>query len=302
MEELIKQTAGLKEAEAVAPHSETDPRTAASAGEDCGCKSVASVNPSTTSFVYVIGRIEPRFANLASEKEFAQAAARMETAGQTDQQRLYAVLSERQNRYLLREICWVLVVQGLETYLLLPRDPTDFDLLVNAIRPVPNPSDIDVVIGVRGPVAPPEFCNGLLVPFLIFDQLYSFRREELIASMPTPRDISADEFRNGAEQVFNTIIQFADNAGATNEHRALNYCTVRYRGFFDKTVEQFHRNFSLTGVEARPSGLSGSRAIVDVVFSYARRDNDFTEKYFVRIDVTHKFPFLMAGMAQYYDH
>jgi hypothetical protein len=142
----------------------------------------------------------------------------------------------------------------------------------------------------------------LLVPFLIFDQIYSFRREELIGSLPKPKDISAKEFRNGAEQVLNTILQFPDNAGATNEHRALNFASVRYRGFFDKTVEQFHRNFSLTGIEARPSSLNGSRTIVDVVFSYARRDNDFTEKYFVRIDATNKYPFLVSGMAQYVDH
>jgi hypothetical protein len=98
MEQLIRQTAGLTEAEAVAPRSETDPRTAASAGEGCGCNSVAGASPSMTSFVYAIGRIEPRFGSLAAEKEFAQAAARMETAGKTDRQRLHAVLSERQNR------------------------------------------------------------------------------------------------------------------------------------------------------------------------------------------------------------
>jgi len=173
---------------------------------------------------------------------------------------------------------------------------------VNAIRPVPNPSDIDVVIGMRGPVAPPELCNGLMVPLLAFDQIYSFGLDELIKSMPAPSQMSSDEFRPAAEEVFNTIIQLADNAGSTSEHRALNYCIVRYRGFFDKTVEQFHRNFSLTGVEARPSSLSSTRAIVDVVFSYADRQRDSTEKYFVRVDVTEEFPFLMTRMAPYYDH
>jgi hypothetical protein len=185
---------------------------------------------------------------------------------------------------------------------LLPRDPADIDLLLNAIRPLPNPSDIDVVIGVRGPVAPPELCNGLMVPLLVFDVIYSFRLDELIESMPPPSQMSSEEFRPVAEEVFNTIIQLADNAGSTNEHRALNYCGVRYRGFFDKTVEEFHRNFSLTRVEARPSTLSSSRAIVDVIFSYADRQRDFTEKYFVRVDVTERHAFLVTGMARYCDH
>ena len=93
----------------------------------------------TPSYVYAIGRVEARFPNLAAEKEFAQATGRTDTAGKTDQQTFHAVLSERQNRYLVRQLCWVLTIQGLETYLLPPRDPADIDLLVEAIRPAPAP-------------------------------------------------------------------------------------------------------------------------------------------------------------------
>ena len=91
------------------------------------------------SFVYAIGRVEARFPNLAAEKEFAQATGRTDTAGKTDQQTFHTVLSKRENRYLVRQLCWVLTIQGLETYLLAPRDPADIDLLVEAIRPVPTP-------------------------------------------------------------------------------------------------------------------------------------------------------------------
>jgi hypothetical protein len=107
------------------------------------------------SYVYAIGRVEARFPNLAAEKEFAQATGRTDTAGKTDQQTFHAVLCKRENRYLVRQLCWVLTIQGLETYLLQPRDPADIDLLVEAIRPAPSPNDIDVVIGLRGPIAPP---------------------------------------------------------------------------------------------------------------------------------------------------
>ena len=110
----------------------------------------ARVSPNdagTVSYVYAIGRVEARFPNLAAEKEFAQATGRTDTAGKTDQQTFHAVLSKRENRYLVRQLCWVLTIQGLETYLLRPRDPADIDLLVEAIRPAPSPNDIDVVIG-----------------------------------------------------------------------------------------------------------------------------------------------------------
>ena len=124
------------------------------------------------SYVYTIGRIEARFPRLSVEKEFAQATGRAETASQTDQQAFYNVLSKPENRYLASQLCWVLTIQGLETYIVRPRDPRDFDRLIEAIRPQPSPMDIDVVIGMRGPIAPPEFCNGLMVPIVVFDQVY----------------------------------------------------------------------------------------------------------------------------------
>ena len=86
-----------------------------------------------------------------------------DTAGLSDRQALQRVLSERHNRYLARQLCWVLTVEGLETYLLYPRDPSDWDLLIEAIRATPSPMDLDVVIGTLGPIATPELCNGLMV-------------------------------------------------------------------------------------------------------------------------------------------
>ena len=114
--------------------------------------------------VYAVGRVEPRFPTLAVEREFAQATGRLETAGLTDRQALHDVLMARENRYLARQLCYVFTIQGLETYILHPRDPVDFDLLLEAIRPSPGPLDLDVVIGMRGPIAPPDALNGLQIP------------------------------------------------------------------------------------------------------------------------------------------
>src|SRR5215218_8870367 len=69
------------------------------------CAGAAASLPA--SYVYAIGRIEARFPRLSVEKEFAQAAGRSETAGQTDQQTFFSVLSRPENRYLARQLCWV---------------------------------------------------------------------------------------------------------------------------------------------------------------------------------------------------
>ena len=97
------------------------------------------------------------------------------------------------------------------------------------------------------------------------------------------------------------IMQLTDNAGATDEHRALNYLAMRYPAIYATTAEQFAKDFSLTGVDVRRSALSITRNIVDVIFAYTNRNTDFTEKFFVRCDLTEQFPFLVTKMSPYYD-
>jgi hypothetical protein len=38
-----------------------------------------------------------------------------------------------------------------------------------------------------------------------------------------------------------------------------------------------------------------------VVFSFTNRETGIMEKYFVRVDVTEEFPFIVTKMAPYYD-
>ena len=248
-----------------------------------------------------MGRIEARFPRSSVEKEFAQATGRAETAGKTDRETFQAVLSKRENRYLARQLCWVLTIQGQDTYILSPRDPADLDLLIEAIRPAPTPLDIDAVVGLRGPIAPPELCNGLMIPIVAFDQIYSFDRDTLIKAIPKPEKMTAEKFRSAAGELFDRIMQLTDNAGATDEHRALNYLAMRYPTIYTTAADAFARDCSLAAVEARPSRLSGTRKIIDIIFSYTNRNTDFTEKFFVRTDVTDEFPYLVSKMLPYFD-
>ena len=172
------------------------------------------------------------------------------------------------------------------------------------MRAEPRRDDLDVVIGERGPIAPPEACNGLGVPMVAFDQLYSFDRDSLVDSIPRPESVPQrreDQFRQAAGELFDRMVQLADNAGATDEHRALNYLTVRYPAIYATAAEAYGRNASLSEVDVRPSRLSGVRKIVDVVFSYTHRETDVTEKHFVRVDVTEEFPFLVTKLSPYYE-
>jgi len=136
----------------------------------------------TPAYVYAIGRIEPRFPTLSAEKEFAQATGRAETAGLSDRRALHAVLSQRENRYLARQFCWVLTIESLDTYILQPRDPADLDLLVPS-RPFSF---------VRDYLKPRHARGFLLVPPPTLGECQSRASRRSRASVQhTPADMSA---------------------------------------------------------------------------------------------------------------
>jgi PatG C-terminal len=290
-------------APAFTPQLEGEPCSCGRPGGQCVC-GAADVQPDnntiTYPYVYAIGHVQPRFPSQSVEREFAQATGRAETKNLTDRQALHKVLSARENRYLARQLCYVLTIQGLETYILQPRDPEDVELLIDAIRRDPSPLDLDVVIGVRGEIAPPELCNGSMLPIVGFDQLYSFDRDALIKSIPRPEGTTAKQFDQAAAELLERMLQVSDNAGATDEHRALNYLIVRYQAIYATTADAFERDFALTGVEVLPSALSLARKVLDVIFSFTNRTTDFTERFFVRVDVTEEFPFVVSKMSPYF--
>jgi hypothetical protein len=298
------------------PSARVETCTCGRPGGKCNCGEGESARSEPNeavaqSHVYAIGRIEPRFPNQSVEREFAQIRAleKKATTGKTERYTLYLILSKY--RYLARQVCYVLTVEGVETYILQPNDPADFGLLlVEALRPPENTAEVrfDVVLGFRGPIAPPERCEGLMVPIVAFDQIYSFTKESLLESIPVPASFGENAkkadplaFRRSAEEVFDRIIQMADNAGATDEHRALNYSAVRHPGVYARVAQEHAENRSLAAVEVRRSRLGTARSVMDVVFAFTDRVTDVTEKYYCRVDVSGEFPFLVTKLSPYYE-
>jgi hypothetical protein len=267
----------------------------------CGCGSGERAAPS---YVYAIGRIHPRIPNMGVEKELAQVVGEASTSGLTDAESFHTVLTDRKYRYLVRQMCWVFAVEGVETYLVQPRDPGDFDLLADTVRPSADSGDVDVLIGHRGAMAPPEYCNGLVLPTVGFDQIYSFDRAAIIAALPLPEEMSKDKekhFRVAAGEVFDRITQIADNTGASYQHRAANYLAVRYPRFYGVVTEAFQRNVAFTGLDFALSPLAGARTIVDVILNFQHRETAVTERMFARVDTTEEFPFLVTPLQPLYE-
>lgn len=254
----------------------------------------------SNSHVYAIGTIQARFPSMGVEKEFVQAVKEGETSNLTNQQALYKILSQEDNRYLAREVCWVFTIENLDTYIIQPKSETELTHLIEAIKPVKG-VDCDVIIGMRGPIAPPEMCNGLQVPIVLCDRIYSFNVDDFINAIPKPKSMKDATFKEAAQELFLRIMQMADNAGEMDEHRAVNYVALRYPAIYAQTMEMYAADKSLSGVDVRPSRISGTRRIVQVIFSYVDRNTDVPEKYFTRVDVTEKWPFLVTKLQPFYD-
>jgi hypothetical protein len=269
-------------------------------GCGCGGSQPGAEGVQRPSFVYALGQIDARYPCLSVEKEVAQANRRADLAGLSDRQALHAVVSRRENRYLARQLCWVLTIQGLETYIVVPRDPADLDALVEALAPRKQPL-VHAIVGLRGPIAPPDACNGLMLPLLAYDQMYSFDREALIRAIPRPEELSAEGFEAAAAELFDRVLQLTDNAGSTDEHRAINYLAIRYSDIYTKVAEEYAANAALDAVQVIQSRLTGNRNVIDVVLVFTDRAAGFTKKYFTRVDVTEEFPFLVTKLSPYYD-
>ena len=259
---------------------------------------------SSQSYVYAIGSVEPRFPSESLAKECAQAISRIDTSGLTERAAMRKLLERREYRYISRHMCWVFSIERIPTYLLVARDPFDLELLVDALKADTQLADLDVVIGLQGPPAPAESCGGLRLPTVLFDQLYSFARDDLLSAIPVPEGLDERQRKNfdaAAAELFERIMQLTDNVGSSDGHRALNFLAMRYPAIYAQAADASWNERGLSEVEVRPSRLSSNSQILDVIFRYTHRRTDVTDMFFVRVDVTGEFPFLVTKLQPYFD-
>jgi hypothetical protein len=74
-----------------------------------------------------------------------------------------------------------------------------------------------------------------------------------------------------------------------------------YPAIYARAAQSYAENASLSAVDVQSSPLSGTRKIVDVIFSHTNRNTDYTEKHFVRVDITDDSPYLVTKLSPYYD-
>lgn len=281
----------------VSGHMETD------RSNGCSCEQSRKTGLDR-SFVYAIGRIHPVFPSRGLEREYQQIVAGTEIKeAATEAEVMHSVLSRAQYQYLTRKLWWTFSVEGIDTYVLAIRHQADLHVLIESLRAARRPRDVDVLIGTRDGIASRHVGHAGHLPLVMVDHAYSFDTASLLHRLESSRPGSSSDKRHSlsAEELFDRVVQLADNAGNSDEHRALNYLAVRYDGIYHKTADAYVRNMTLAGVEVRPSRLSGTRNIVDVILKFADRMTLGEERWFVRVDVTDQFPFVVTPLTQYFE-
>jgi hypothetical protein len=243
--------------------------------------------PVPNPWVYVIGDVDARYPNLAVEKEARGAMARAKTSGLSNDAALQKVLDAPENGYLVREMCYVLLVQEVETYILVPRHSQDYPMLVEAAR-----TELSTVIGTLGPIANPDVCNGLTVPYLIFDVIFNFTKAALIADLPTPKGADAAKFRSAATDIFNQIVPLIGNG--TGMERALAFELVKDPMLYQVIASAFDQDAQLASVELKAAPVNSTQNHVDVILRTQNRGNGAQSSVYARVALGAKLPYVVT--------
>jgi hypothetical protein len=262
------------------------------------CAAAAVSAPPAPRFVYAIGHIRARFPSEDIEKETRQVIRNAETADLTDRQVLHQILSDENNAYIAREICWIMAIGGLDCYIVRPRSGVELRQLIDTLKTDTLGTAVDAVVGTRSflPALPNE-CNGVNLPTVAASKIYTFDIMDFVRQIP-----GIEGYEEAAREFLHRLPRvMLDNVGEADEHRAVNYLALRYPAVYNLVGSRLRLNQTLKGIAASPTAGVRNRRVVDVVFTFMDRATDVTEKFMVRVDVTGQFPFLVGGLQPVFD-
>jgi hypothetical protein len=169
-----------------------------------------------------------------------------------------------EGRYVARLVSWILKVEGYPAYYLTLRDMADLDALIKCLsRPE---DDLDLIVGSTS-LAPSEICPGVYAPVVAVDRISSFDKRTLRdwlkpKTKASPKSANAETIAADAGRSFHILFQSADNFGDTDQWRALNFLTVRYKPLYERYAEMLEEGYTLESVKVMTSRLWREKQIV----------------------------------------
>jgi hypothetical protein len=300
----------------VTPSHGVDGCACGAPGGFCTCDN----NGLASQFVYVLGTVDIKFPDQSISEEL-QAVAKMlahakeddtlMTAGDDETLRswYYRVLNYPEARYVARQVCWILKVEGQPAYYLTLRDLHDLPGLIECLAH-PDNDDLDLFVGSSS-LIPTDSCPGIPAPVLLVEQLRSVDKDlirqwcqisaEARSKLKKPAPNMPPASPPDPDRLFDILVQSADNLGDKDEWRALNYLAISCQPMYEKYADMTARGCDLDAIKVVPSRLFREKRIVDSVFAFRDKKTGVVQKYFVRVDVTHMYPMIVNQIAEYFD-
>jgi hypothetical protein len=280
--------------------------------KECGCTSscgCAMNDLSYPSYVYSLGRIGYNFPNESVTNE-AQAGFLIENIQTgTETEKIYQLLTKKEYRYLARELCWTFKVGYIQTFVVIPKDPNDYEAFVESLSykrrgfldGVTKQDILTVIVGEKGPMCPPGMCGGLTLPIVTVDRIQTFKIKDMSAALIKkakdsnlkPDRVTEQDFQGHIEDLWDKMLYTSENSeGSDPTSRAVNYLTWQSLDFYLQSaiIETSTAPHFLEDIQPQPVKTIGSAKIVQVLFRY--RTQFSVETYGIDVDVTYKYPYL----------
>lgn len=279
--------------------------------------------------VYAVGTLQARFPSLSVEKEFFQALPSPSTGGSTSDGgisfdvsdevgllqlnlsqnltgNLYTVLSQAENFYIAREMCWSLTnTDGNEIYSIIPASNQRLNELIGAIKPDTNGNLQNYIItgGMKAGFVNPSCMNGD-APVVMLVNLLPASTEQIVSKV-TQQDNSVNA--TYLQGLVDEILSLNANDGMTDHDRALNYVLYNNMDIYLRSYQHLYNSnnngpnpsgYQLVNIRTEWGG-STARKIVRIILDYQGIDSGATQSWYSSVDVTGQFPFLLTGYSRY---
>ncbi|NQZ10090.1 MAG: hypothetical protein HRT35_23315 [Algicola sp.] len=275
-------------------------------GGVCSCGAYATAQEN---FVYAVGVLKPVFANKGLQKAYNSAARTLKV----NEHNHYEVFSHldtisRQRPYLSLAVqaTWILVINTIDSFVVVPRTYTELDQFIQAIEPNRDSLDevLSTVIGILGPNAVPTLGIERPLPMVMCNQLYDFTLAKL-----QQRLISFGGSTITTTAIADVIkqLEFIPNHGDNDFDRAKNFLAFRYPDIYLQTqTMQSGQNpnndeylYFLLNIDTRYSDLISKHTVVDVIFTYQSNSTKQQIHRYCSVDVTGQYPFINTPLAQF---
>ena len=267
----------------------------------------------SAAYIYAAGNLFPYFPTVGLKEEYDSAVRVLNatTNQKVDPKDYYAVFSHKDShgyevyRYIAEQVSWILKIDNQDVYVLLPSANDELTEFIFTLKRDENTNLTDdmlsVVIGVQGPMAPRELCEGAPLPMVMCKHIYSFTSETMLKELSKNINTTSTYISN----VLNSLLS-KPNVGASDSDRARNFIAYRYSTIYidtsssqPSTPSSSEDNEYLESMEAQPSLASSDRRVIDLIFTYKKIVSGRTNSSFVSVDVTDQFPFLHSDLTVY---